>query len=471
MSEVKDIEVLKEGLRKKFESLKSFVKDEYDRSISVKQPAISANCPEKLKPLAERLLAIQNEYGEIKPAYIDHKDYYKLKDMTKLKNKMTIRQAVSFMIDNAYYVDNDVVNARHILRMLTDFETIYNKYYEQYGYIPLSAFSKETQYFCKDLKSGLLKEDVIRTVLEVFVPEYANINMEHHDYSLIPRRPLKEEQIKQYVSELNSIYEKHGDLNVLFSPEYEQYLRKFCEKLKTAGYNFHTFIAEHTNLPYTMCFKCNDIVGATKKMCLSFKDKYETTKGIQSTDPYLWVKVIQAKEILGVFTIGEMMDRMGIDHDNYDTSKRTLTEAEIVNRENKFFKQLEELYPDRVIPANSIIQDEDLYGELLFLSKRRRFNDIGEYLSVKGFSREAVSNSKPGRTMFLSDRDIVNYDFLRGCETSEDVEKVFAGLDIQLADPVMYLGYYRKLAYEGIDSLAKSEYKPLVNKNMFRSLS
>ena len=468
-----DYEKARLDLRDKFNKLAPFVKIERERlkSKKIEEPKVSDKCPERLKPLAERLVAIQKEKGSIKTEYLEKNDKQRIKDMSKLKNKLKTREAINLMVDNAYYVDNDVINARHIARLLEDFFEVYNKFYEQNNFIPLSALSKESQFFIKDMKTGLSKEEVIRIALEVYEKDFANINMVHHDYSLIPRRPLKEEDIIQIVSDLKEISAENGSLDVIFAQEYEPYLRKLCEKLKYGGYNFHTFIAEYTDLDYTMCFKCDDIVKAVKKMCESYKDRYGTTVGIAEIDNYLWVKVKAVKEILGVYTLAGALERMGIDADNYDTSSRILTEEELFVKELKLFKKLEQCYPDRHIPANSVINDDEIYGELLFLTKRRKFKDINDYLQSKGFSRDVVTNLKSERTMFLSERDLKYYGFFDGCETEEDLERVLAAYDIRLADPVDYIGYYRKLAFEGIDGLAKKNDKSGNNKKIFKEKS
>lgn len=470
MKEGLNLDGIKYALKLKFERVKPFVKSEHERlSGGAKAPCVSVECPEKLKPLAERLVEIQALNGEIKTEDIEKNDIYRIKDMSREPYKLSFRDAISFMVENAYYVDYDVVNARHILRFLREFEEIYNKYYEQNGAVPLNAFSNETRLFIKNLKSGISKEEVMRTILEVYAPEFADVKMEHHNYELVPKSPLSKEEINRIVAELSSIA-NDNNIDSLFSKKYEPYFKKLCERLKMSGYTFHSFITKHSNFDYTMCFKC-DIVKATRQMIISYFDKNGTTVGIQYKDPYLYNKIELAKEILGVYTISEVLDLMGIEGDNYDTSKKTLSPEEIAQREKVLFAKLEQIYPDKFITLKSSINESELYEELLFLARRRKFANINDYLATKGFSRDLNYNAKVNRNMYLSERDIVHYDFIKKCKTAEEVEKQLAENGVTLADPYVSLGVYRKLAFEGIDSEVKIEKKSAVNKNMFSSLS
>ena len=205
MKEGLNLEGIKLALKLKFEKVKPFVEKEYKRPAEAKAPYVSENCPEKLKPLAERLVSIQALKGEIKTEYIEKNDVYRIKDMSREPYNLSFRDAISFMVENAYYIDKDVVNARHILRFLKEFEEIYNNFYAQNGAIPLNAFSDETRLFIKNLKSGISKEDVMRTILEVYAPEYANIEMEHHNYKLVPKSSLSQEEIVRIVSEIAGV--------------------------------------------------------------------------------------------------------------------------------------------------------------------------------------------------------------------------------------------------------------------------
>ena len=470
MKEGLNLEGIKKALKLKFERVKPFVKSEHERlSSGAKAPYVRKECPEKLKPLAERLVAIQALNGEIKPEDIERNDIYRIKDMSREPYKMSFRDAISYMVENAYYVDFDIINARHVLRFLQEFEEIYNKYYEQNGAIPLNAFSTETRLFIKNLKSGLAKEDVMRTILEIYAPEYADIKMEHHNYDLVPKSPLTEEEISRIISELSSVA-KDKNLDALFSKKYEPYFKKLCERLKMSGYTFQSFIAQHTDFDYTMCFKC-DIVKATRQMVIGYYNRYGTTVGIQYKDPYLYNKIELAKEVLGVYTISEVLEAMGIEGDNYDTSKQILPKEVIDRREAKLFAKLEEIYPDKFITLRSSINENELYEELLFLARRRKFANVNDYLASRGFSRDTNYNAKTNRNMYLSERDLVHYDFLKKCKTAEEVESALAEHGVELADPYVSLGIYRKLAFEGIDSEAKTEIKSQVNRNMFSSVS
>ncbi len=471
MKEGINFDGLKLALKLKFERVKPFVQKEHERLTGgAKAPFVSESCPEKHKALAQRLVELQALNGEIKTEDIDRSDIYRIKDMSKVEPKQSFREAISAMVENAYYVDYDVVNARHILRFLQEFESIYNEFYASNGAIPLNAFSNETRLFIKNLKSGLSKEEVMRTILEIYAPQYANVKMEHHNYELVPKSPLSKEEIDRIVSEIASIA-TDNNIDELFSKKYEPYFKKLCERLKMSGYTFHSFITENTNFDYNLCFKC-DIVKATRKMVLGYYERYGTTVGIQVKDPYLYSKIELAKEVLGVYTISEVLKAMGIESDNYDTSKSTLSKEQIDRRERVLFEGLEAEFPDKFIPLKYSINKSDIYEELLFLARRRKFDNVNDYLASKGFSRDLNYNSKTNRCMYLSERDIVHYGFLTGCRSAEEAEAKLAEYGVVLADPYVSLGVYRKLAFEGIDSEAKLKgKKSAVDKSIFSSLS
>ena len=184
-----------------------------------------------------------------------------------------------------------------------------------------------------------------------------------------------------------------------------------------------------------------------------FCDKNGTTIGIQRKDPYLYKKIELAKEILGVYSMSDVLQMLGIESDNYDTSKHTLSDEQIKDRELALFGSLERLFPDKFIPLRFSLSKSDIYEELLFLARRRKFGDVNEYLKSKGFSRDMNYNAKMNRSMFLSERDVQYYGFLFGCKDEEMAEEWLKEKGLELADPYVNLGIYRKLAFEKIDSL------------------
>ena len=455
MKEGLNLEGAKKLLKIKFEKIKRFVDLEIEiQNNGYKIPYVSERCPEKYKDLAERLVLIQTTKGEIKTEDIENSDVNRIKDMTKKTGTgLSFRDNISLMVENAYFVDYDVINARHVLKLIQEFDEIYEKYYAQNGMIPLNAFSTETRLFIKNLKSGLSKEDVVRLILEIYRPDKSGVKMQDHNYDLMPktRNVLSEEEIKKIVSALGSIADGKN-IDAIFSQKYETYFRKLCEKLKLAGYTFESFITKHTDFEYTLCFRA-DILQAVKQMCLSYYEKNGTTVGIQRKDPYLYTKIDLAKEILGVYSMSDALQMLGIESDNYDTSKYTLSKDQIKDRELALFGTLERLFPDKFIPLRFSLSKNDIYEELLFLARRRKFADVNDYLKSKGFSRDMNYNAKVNRGIFLSERDVQYYGFLHGCKNEDMAEAWLESKGLELADPYVNLGIYRKLAFEKIDSL------------------
>ena len=263
----------------------------------------------------------------------------------------------------------------------------------------------------------------------------------------------RKDERERIVAELNSIA-KNGFINDIFSPRYEKYFKELCARLKLAGYTFDEFVNRHTSLDFGYCFKA-DIVPAVRQMVLSFLKQHGTTVGIGEKDPYLRSKIEAAQDVVGIYTIGGLLDYLKVPYDNYENSAATLSKGELRAREVYIFKKLEEIYPEKVVRSNFTRDYPRVYDEISMLSKRFGFADINEYIKSKGFDRVNDYNRKVDRCIYLSDEDIVHYGFLDGCRHIEYAEEWLKGLGIEKLDPYENLGVYRRLIYEGRDTLYK----------------
>ena len=99
MKEGLNLDGIKYALKLKFERVKPFVKSEHERlSGGAKAPCVSIECPEKLKPLAERLIEIQALNGEIKPEDIEKSDIYRIKDMSREPYKLPFKNPIKILL-------------------------------------------------------------------------------------------------------------------------------------------------------------------------------------------------------------------------------------------------------------------------------------------------------------------------------------------------------------------------------------
>jgi len=417
-------------------------------------PYVSDDCPEKLRPLAERLVALQVEMGEYRREDIYSSDMYKIKDISKATGA-SFRDVISYLVINDNYLNYDVIDARHIISLLSEFDAAYEKYYAKYGAFPMNVLSPEARRYLKNNKNGLNNIEKLQIVLEVYRPELANIEFSEHNYEAMPksRIVLSEQNIKFINDELGSVA-KNGNVDIIFSKRYEAYFKNLCSKLKLAGFSFDRFLSEHTNLTYTMCFKA-DILSAVKQMVKSYYKRHGTTRGIINNDPYLRYKIETAQNVAGVYSTKELLDLFGIDNDNFENNKN-LSLTELKRREKVLFTKLREIYPDMVVKRGFATKHDKLYDELALLCKRFGYAKIDDYLKDGGFSR-IVDKKSEESYIYLSERDLKKYGFIDGCNSFEELNKRLSEFGISYVGPYENLGIYRKLAYEGSDSTYKSE--------------
>ena len=68
--------------------------------------SVSANCPEKLKPVAERLVEIQNSVGEYQRSQISKEDIERIKYFSKTL-KLGFYDVIKLAVDNSRYVSKE----------------------------------------------------------------------------------------------------------------------------------------------------------------------------------------------------------------------------------------------------------------------------------------------------------------------------------------------------------------------------
>ncbi|MBP3581840.1 MAG: hypothetical protein J6J33_03740 [Clostridia bacterium] len=465
MAEIIDIVEATKQWRQKLEERKVDVEKELKKRIEGPQiPYVQEDCSEALRGLAERLVLLQIEQGEYRREDIYSSDMYKIKDIGKGTGR-SFRDIISSLVANDGYVNYEVIDARHILALLTEFNAAYEKYYTKYGAFPINVLSPESRRYLKNNKNGLTHAQKLQVLVDVYRPELGNVSFEEHNYEALPksRIVLSERNIAQIVAELSTVA-KDGNIDEIFSSKYEPYFKSLCSKLKIAGYTFDRFINEHTNLTYTLCFKA-DTVKAVRQMTTFFYSRYGTTRGITSKDPYLRYKVESAQEAAGVYTSKELFESFGIDTDSLENTNKTLSLNELRTRDGVLFAKIAEIYPDGVIQKGFATKYEKLYDELFMLSKRLGFDSVDEYLASHGCKR-IVDKKSTDNVIYLTERDLEHYGFLKGIKNPEEMETLLRNwFGIEYVGPYENLGIYRRLAYEGLDSSYSADAPRMLGKS------
>lgn len=412
-------------------------------------PYISEECPEKLRPLAERLIKLQVKNGEIRRESMDTSDINKIKDISKATGS-SFSDVISYLVKNAAYINYEIIDARHIIKLLVEFDKAYEKYFEKYGSFPMNLLSSESRRYLKNNNNGLSNIEKMQGILEIYRPELKDIAFSEHNYDALPRSRvvLDEKEIEVINSKLKSI--ANGDnLDEIFSKKHEKYFKNLCAKLKIAGYSFDRFINEHTNFKYTLCFKA-DILLAVKQMLQSFYDKNGAVMGITHKDPYLRYKLEAAQNVSGCYSIKELLEYFNISADYFDNNQK-LSGLELKQRQQRLFNKLTEIYPNKIITKGFATKYDRLYDELSLLYRRFGYKKIDEYLAANGFSR-IVDKKSTDNIIYLSERDLDNYGFIDNCQTFDEINERLKNLKISYIDPYENLGIYRRLSYDGLDS-------------------
>ena len=452
MAEVIDVNEAKRQWKEKLEERRPDIEKEIKRRTDGFQiPYVDESCPEAYKSLAERLVMLQIEQGEYRREDIYSSDMYKIKDIGKATGR-SFRDVISSLVKNDAYVNYEVIDARHILDLLAEFDAAYEKYYAKYGAFPINVLSHEARRYLKNNKNGLTYAQKLQGIVDVYMPHLGTLTFEEHNYEALPksRIVLSEKNIAQIVSELSTIA-KNGNIDEIFSSKYEPYFKNLCAKLKISGYTFDRFLSEHTNLTYTLCFKA-DTLKAVRQMVLYFNARHGTTRGITSKDPYLRYKIESAQNTAGVYTSKELFESFGIDTDSLENTNKTLSLDELKHRDRMLFAEIAGLYPDGVIQKGFATKYDKLYDELCMLSKRLGFANIDEYLAAHGYKR-IVDKKSTESMIYLSERDLKHYEFLKVIKNPEEMEQILREkYGVEYVGPYENLGVYRRLAYEGLDS-------------------
>ena len=394
MKEGLNLDAAKKLWRMKLEQRKTLVEREIARKQSAEPlvPCVSDACPEKYVELASRLVALQTKQGEFKREDIAVSDMNKIKDFGKAR-KLSFAEAVSVLVDNDAYVNYDVIEARHILSLLEEFDAVYQSTRGKTEQIPMNLFEYDNRKWLLRHNNGLSNAEKMKVVIEVYRPELAGLEVVEHDYELLPRsrQVLSNEEIKTIKTELAAFADEKGTIDSIFAAENEEYFVSLCSKLKATGYTFDKFLKEHTDLHFTPCYK-GDLLLTVKQMVQEYKRKFNTVKGMTDNDPYLRYKVEAAQEVAKAHSTRDLFNSMGIENDCPDHTAKVLGYSDLKRREDTFVKKMRDLYEDGQIYDSFTAKHERLYDELTMLASRLNYDSIDSYLASHGFSRQTKYN-------------------------------------------------------------------------------
>lgn len=414
------------------------------------EPSVNPNCPEKLKPVAERLVEIQNAVGEYQRNQISKEDIERIKYFSKTL-KLSFDDVVKLAVSNSRYVSKSAIEAKGIVGFVLEIQSVYNKFYKTHGVFPINAMSAESKRACRNFKTEVSLKEKIEALIEVFLPELQGINIVDRDYSIVSQSKyeLTENEIKNLTDYFNSMAE-NGNIDKCFEMENQESFLACCRLLTKANLSLDDFLKTYTNLDYTKCYSA-EIVPAVKQMILSYKERFETTTKIREYDPYLRSKVDAAERYVGKYTIRDLLNYWQIPNDNHLDGRNSLTRIDLEERQAYVVEKLNEFYPNGVIEEEFIKNHPEMYEELKLLSNRLYQCGIDEYLRKFGFVRTRSHAQSAENVIYLSSRDISRYGF------SQMKPEDFDECNISILSPSSYFGVYNKLVAQKMDSLGLFE--------------
>lgn len=408
--------------------------------------SVSANCPEKLKPVAERLVEIQNSVGEYQRSQISKEDIERIKYFSKTL-KLGFYDVIKLAVDNSRYVSKDALEAKGVVGFILEIQSVYENIYKKNGVFPINAMSAESKRACRNFKTDVSLKEKIEAIIEVFLPELKGINIVDRDYSIVPQS--KYDLSEQEISMICAYFESKaiaGKINSCFDVESQSEFLEVCKLLAKANLTVDEFLKKYTKLTYTKCYSA-EIVPAVKQMVLSYQERFDTTTKIRENDPYLRSKIDAAERAVGKYTVRDLLNYWDIPNDNTLEGRNCLSREVLEAREEYIIERLKEYYPDGVIDKNFISEHLDMYEELKLLSNRFFQCGVDEYLKKFGFVRQSSHSQASESVIFLSETDLKFYGFDRMKPLD------FDECNISELNPRDYFGVYNKLAWQGLDSL------------------
>lgn len=451
MKENFNVEAIKKIWQDRLNSLQPLV----EREVALKnglafEPCVSDECPDKYVEVASRLVAIQTAKGEIKREDISASDQDKIKYYAK-KNGVSFENAIAELVHDAYYVNYDVLEARHVVGVLSEFDGIYAELSSPAEF-PMNLMEAENRKWLMRNNNGVPVEERMAWLLEVYRPELAEVKVVNHDYDMLPRsrQQLSAEEIENIKSTLASFADENKNIDKIFHEKNEKYFMALCARLKETGSSFEEFVTKHTDLRYTHCYRA-DIVPAVKQMVEAYRYYKNTTQGITTQDKYLRSKIEAAQNVTGIHTTKELFDYLNIENDNPSHEAQTMSKADLARKEISVVATLTTLYPDKNIGDNFATNHEKLYDDVQLLTERLGYKTINDFLANHGFTR-ANAYAKGDRIIYLSERDLLYYRFATSTDSQEDIMERFKECGIAEVDPYENLKIYRRLGLNKQDS-------------------
>ena len=408
------------------------------------QAMVNPSCPEKLKPVAERLVAIQNTLGDYQRKDISKEDIERIKYYSK-QNNTGFSDVIKLAVSNSRYVGATELEARGVAFYILEIQSVFKKYYEDYGVFPINAMNVDVKRACRNFKTDVSLSEKIEAIIDVFMPELRGINIVDKDLSVLPtkRKPLTRQEIIELAEYFNKMA-VNDNIDRCFDAENHREFLKKCKILSRANMTLGEFLDKYMGFTYSKCYEAR-VVPAVAHMLTSHLLRHGTTRNITNTDPYLRHKIEVAQKLTKKYSMVDLIEELKIRGDNLAGGRSQLSETDIITRKSILLKGLRVLYPNGQIDADFIAKHPAEYEELKLISRRCGFDNMDDFLKDNNFQRERFHTTVMNSVIYLSESDLEFYSF------QSIRPALLEDLELRELQPSEFIGVYNKLIAQGLD--------------------
>lgn len=421
------------------------------------EPTVMPGLDKLREEVAVGLIDIQKRNGVVSWSEISPLHKGRIQELQK-KYKIPREQVIK-RLANVRYLSYAQVEIQNYASVLEDIDNVYQKYAKQSGVFPLNALSKRTSEILKGYRVGVSFPNKVKLILQVFRPEMADIKIVQYDYTqtIKPAYYLSPEEFEGLAQEiLQKFADKDRNIDKIFAPESEAYLKNLITVLKLNHITFDEFARKH-NLEYSRCYIVPSVTAA-KQMYSSYHSRYGTYRGLQDKDGYVCKKLDMVKLIEKRYTLRELLEYWGWESDNAISSP-TLSETDLLELERLLARRIHEIYPTRRIGKGFNESHRPEYEKARMIASRKGYLDVDLYLASLGFTREKSERKTFKDKFCLSERDLFYYGFITSDMTPEQIENVLNAFEISFANVEDYVGFYRRLSYYKRDGFGTKQAK------------
>lgn len=422
------------------------------------EPALAQGLSESDCAFATKLLDVQKSKGFIVSGDLSDSERMKIKRLCD-KFGITAGQAVSRFVENADYITTEVSDARRMINVISEMGQIYENEYEKYHSIPVCLLSAESRDFLLHKHYTISLKEELELINKKFVPELANAEVSEFCFDVRNNKKIEEakKKLPEKIEELKMFADVNGNVDRIFLPENRTLLKELVSILGTARVSFDDFVKNYAGLTYTRIYRLEP-TPAVKHMLSQYRGRFKKFTDIRENDSYLESKLVTAKNSESIYELSNYLEFLGFPA-TPKSRKRSLSSAQIIERENGLVNVLREIYPDGNIIDALSSKHEAISDEVILLAKRKGYDEVDAYLKDIGFNRVRSHTRKLGNMkVWLTENDLLRYRFVDD-EHLSDFEDLGKDYGTALADVENNMGTYHEILQQERNARGRVDYR------------